>query len=69
MAEYNESQINSNETERISAEQQRIENNTFTSNSNLYWAGGNVITLKKYHTAKFISKGTYFILIGIQKDI
>ena len=46
-----------------------IENNTFTSNSNLYWAGGNVITLKKYHTAKFISKGASFILIGVQKDI
>ena len=28
MAEYNESQINSNETERIAAEQQRIENET-----------------------------------------
>jgi len=46
-----------------------IENNTFTSNSNLYWAGGNVITLKKYHTAKFISNGISFILLGVQKDI
>ena len=46
-----------------------IENNNFTSNSNLYWAGSNVITLKKYHSAKFISKGTSFILIGIQKDV
>ena len=46
-----------------------IENNNFTSNSNLYWSGNNVITLKKYHSAKFISNGMDFILIDVQRDV
>lgn len=46
-----------------------IENNNFTSNSNLYWAGKNVITLKKYHSAKFISNGESFILTDVQRDV
>lgn len=46
-----------------------IENNSFASSSNLYWGGKNVITLKKYNSAKFISNGVNFILIDVQRDV
>ena len=46
-----------------------IENNNFTSNSNLYWSGNNVITLKKYHSVKFMSNGTHFILLDVQQEV
>ena len=46
-----------------------IENNDFTANSNLYWTGKNVVTLKKYHSAKFLCNGESFILIDVQRDV
>lgn len=46
-----------------------IENNNFTANSNLYWVGKNVVTLKKYHSAKFLCNGESFILIDVQQDV
>ena len=46
-----------------------IENNNFSNNSNLYWSGKNVITLKKYHSVKFISNGTHFILLDVQRNV